>query len=315
MIEKRNKKNINGILLLDKPIDITSNGALQRVKYLFGAKKAGHTGSLDPLATGMLPICFGEATKFSQYLLESDKQYSVVMKLGEKTTTGDAEGDIVLTRPVENITPQRINEILKKFIGKISQVPPMFSAIKQGGRPLYELARQGVEVPRIPRSVTIYHLVCHDLKKDLLSFTVKCSKGTYIRTLAEEIGEALGTCAHIQSLHRDYVSPYQEAKMYSFLEIEKIIQKSDLSGLYSLLRPIESSVETLSFIKLSTSAAFYIRMGQSVMAPHILTTGCVRLYAEDNTFMGVGEVLADGRVTPRRLLANQATVAAVRSEN
>jgi tRNA pseudouridine55 synthase len=181
-------KKIDGILLLDKPLFITSNGALQRVKRLFGAKKAGHTGSLDPLATGMLPICFGEATKFSQFLLESDKCYQVEAKLGIKTRTGDAEGEVIATKPVVDLTHEKIEMVLRQFEGSIQQIPPMYSALKVEGRPLYELARKGIEISREARSVHIYRLQLIDFQSDILKLEVQCSKGTYVRTLIEDIG-------------------------------------------------------------------------------------------------------------------------------
>lgn len=297
------KKNIDGILLLDKSIGLTSNGALQRVKRLFGAKKAGHTGSLDPLATGMLPICFGEATKFSQYLLESDKRYQVTVKLGIKTSTGDAEGEVIATRPVENVTAERLNTVLQQFMGMIHQIPPMFSAIKHQGRPLYELARKGIEVERALRTVQIFHLECTGLQTDTFQLDVHCSKGTYIRTLAEDIGEVLGCGAYVSALHRSSVTPYDGVKMYSFEALEELHQQHGPVALKQLLLPIESSVQALAAVKLSTSSAFYLRMGQPVMVPHLPTEGLVRLYGQDDVFMGVGEVLDDGRVGPRRLVA------------
>lgn len=320
------KKNINGILLLDKAIGLTSNGALQRVKRLFGAKKAGHTGSLDPLATGMLPICFGEATKFSQYLLESDKQYRVVVKLGQKTTTGDAEGEIISTRPVEDITIERISIVLRQFTGEIQQIPPMFSAIKHQGRPLYELARKGVEIERAPRAVNIYSVHCGGLSlassplvdegevksiENTFKLDVYCSKGTYIRTLVEDIGEQLGCGAHVIGLHRVSVTPYQQTKMYSFAALEEMYKEYGPSALTQLLLPVESSVEGLPAVKLSTSSAFYIRTGQPVMVPHMPTEGLVRLYADDGLFLGVGEVLDDGRIGPRRLVSTPSKMAMV----
>lgn len=302
MSNKTIKNNINGILLLDKPIGLTSNSALQRVKYLFSAKKAGHTGSLDPLATGMLPICFGEATKFSQFLLDSDKEYRVLVKLGEKTNTGDAEGVITETRPVENLTHERIEAVLQKFLGTISQIPPMFSAIKLNGRPLYELARKGVEVERAARSVTIHSLHADGLLGDVFHLNVHCSKGTYVRTLVEDIGEELGCGAHVAGLRRTSVIPYQKEKMMTFSALESLHKEQGCAILDELLLPIESSVHMLSVVKLSASSAFYMRMGQPVMVPHLPTSGLVRIYSDDG-FMGVGEILDDGRVAPRRLIA------------
>ena len=301
-----NKQNIQGILLLDKPIGLTSNGALQRIKRLFCAKKAGHTGSLDPLATGMLPICFGEATKFSQFLLDSDKHYRVVMKLGIKTTTGDAEGEVISTRPVENNEAQQFATVSQEFLGAIQQIPPMFSAIKHQGKPLYQLARKGLEVERTPRTVQIHSLRLEKTETDQIYFDVHCSKGTYIRTLVEDIGERLGCGAHVIGLHRLAVIPYENTAMYTLTELEKMCEQSGLETLHRLLLPVETSVQALPAIKLSTSAAFYMRMGQPVLVPHLPTQGFVRVFSEDGRFMGIGEIMEDGRVTPRRLVAQAA---------
>ncbi|MBV8801856.1 MAG: tRNA pseudouridine(55) synthase TruB [Gammaproteobacteria bacterium] len=300
---KRLQKNINGILLLDKPLHMTSNGALQRVKRLFEAKKAGHTGSLDPLATGMLPLCFGEATKFSQFLLESDKNYQVTIKLGVQTTTGDAEGEIIATKPVSIISSEDLSKVLSQFEGTIQQIPPMFSAIKVQGRPLYELARKGIEIDRQPRTVHIRRMRLLSYTQDLLELDIYCSKGTYIRTLAEDIGKELECGAHVISLRRTMVSPYDQAKMYTIEELEDMHQQNGSDALTKLLIPIETSVQTLHAIKLSTSAQFYLRTGQPVIVPHLPTEGMIRLYSQANQFLGIGEIMEDGRVTPRRLIS------------
>ena len=302
-------KNINGILLLDKPLHISSNGALQRVKRLFGAKKVGHTGSLDPLATGMLPLCFGEATKLSQYLLESDKWYHVVAKFGEKTLTGDAEGEIIETRPTSHVTLDLVKEAISNFVGEIEQIPPMYSALKHQGKPLYELARKGIEVERKARPVTIHQL-------DLISFPSKapdtctllvhCTKGTYIRTLVEDIGEALGCGAYVIELRRTAVAPYQDSTMVTLEQLEEIVQQHGQDALLPLLLPLESSIQHLPIVKLSASTAFYMRTGNSVMVPHLPMKGLVRLYLEGSEFIGVGEILEDGKVAPRRLLQTPA---------
>lgn len=302
-------KNIDGIFLLDKPIDITSNHALQRVKRLFGAKKAGHTGSLDPLATGMLPICFGEATKFSQFLLESDKCYQVTAQLGVKTTTGDAEGDVIATKPVENVTYERLEQVLRQFVGRIQQIPPMFSAIKYQGKPLYELARQGIEIERQPRAINIFRLHLEDFNQDSLRLDIHCSKGTYVRTLIEDIGEQLGCGAHVSVLHRSVVLPYNQSKMYTLAALEEMHKQLGVDALTQYLLPVETSVESFPSIKLSTSAMFYIRMGQPVMVPHLPVQGLVRLFSDDSRFIGVGEVMEDGRVAPRRLVSQPGKMA------
>lgn len=301
---------IHGILLLDKPAGMTSNGALQKVKRLFNAKKAGHTGSLDPIATGMLPLCFGEATKFSQFLLESDKSYHVVAKLGVQTTTGDCEGAIVATHPWESVTETQLLQVMKTFLGEGEQIPPMFSAIKYQGKPLYELARRGIEIERKPRQINLFSLVLNKFEQDTFTFRVHCSKGTYIRTLVEDIGRQLGCSAHVIGLRRINVSPYGDALMYTLSALEAIANSAGKEGLLSCLLPIETAVQIFPAVQLSTSAAFYLRMGQAVRAPFPLESPLVRLIAEDATFLGIGEVMSDGRVKPHRLLAGQDVKAA-----
>jgi len=302
-------ENINGILLLDKPLDITSNGALQRVKRLFGAKKAGHTGSLDPLATGMLPICFGEATKLCQFLLESDKHYRVTATLGVRTATGDAEGEIIATQPVVGVTRERIEELLQQFTGSIEQVPPMYSAIKFQGKPLYELARQGIEIERKSRVIQIHVLRLEEFDEVTFKIDVHCSKGTYIRTLVDDIGLALGCGAYVSELHRSAVSPYQESTMYTMAELEEIVKQQGKQALRQYLLPLETSVQSFPALHLTTAAVFYLRMGQPVMASHVRTKGLIRLYSDDGQFMGIGEMLDDGRVTPKRLLGYSKKIA------
>lgn len=304
------RRQVHGILLLDKPAGVTSNGALQRVKRLFYAKKAGHTGSLDPIATGMLPICFGEATKFSQFLLESDKSYHVVAKLGEQTTTGDSEGEIVATQPVVDVNELRLSELVPSFLGEIEQIPPMFSAIKHQGKPLYELARRGIEIERQPRRVTIFSLEVLQLEGTFLTLRVHCSKGTYIRTLVEDLGRALGCGAHVIALRRLTVMPYGDAIMYTLPALEAIAETIGYEGLSAALLPVETAVQIFPTVKLSTSATFYLRMGQPVRAPFPLNCSLVRLISEDARFLGVGEVMSDGRVRPHRLLAAQDVPAA-----
>lgn len=300
---KNTLKNINGILLLDKSLHMTSNQALQCVKRLFCAKKAGHTGSLDPLATGMLPICFGEATKFSQFLLESNKSYQVTAKLGVKTTTGDAEGEVVATKSVQNISLAQIEAILPQFVGLIEQVPPMFSAIKYQGKPLYELARKGIEVERTARQIYIYQLKLEEFQQDSLRLYIQCSKGTYVRTLVEDIGEKLGCGAYVSSLRRPVVVPYEQSAMHTLAELEAIREQQGIEALNQYLLPAETSVGAYPSVKLSSSAVFYIRMGQPVMVPQLSFQGLVRIFSDTNRFLGVGEVLTDGRVAPRRLVA------------
>lgn len=297
------RRQIHGILLLDKPVGMTSNGALQRVKRLFYAKKAGHTGSLDPIATGMLPLCFGEATKFSQFLLESDKSYRVVARLGVRTTTGDIEGEVVDTRAVVDMTTERVEQAMSKYLGEIDQIPPMFSAIKFQGKPLYELARRGIEVERKSRRITIFSLQLDKLENEFITIRVHCSKGTYVRTLVEDIGNDLGCGAHVTELRRTTVTPYGGSIMYTLPALEAIYESKGIEGLNTCLLPIETSVSTYPAVRLSTSAAFYLRTGQPVRATFPLNSLMVRLYSEDDRFLGVGEVLPDGRVKPHRLLS------------
>lgn len=297
------QRKINGILLLDKSADISSNHALQQVKRLFHAKKAGHTGSLDPIATGMLPICFGEATKFSQFLLNSDKVYTVTAKLGETTNTGDIEGEIIERASIEHVTQPQIEQVMLSLLGEIDQVPPMYSAIKYNGKPLYKLARKGIEVERKSRKVNIFSLDLISFASGNITFTVHCSKGTYVRTLVEEIGRGLQCGAHVTALRRDSVSPYQQGPMYTIDCLNEIAAKDGDQGLLACLLPIESSVEIFPAVKLSTAAAFYLKMGQPVRATLPLDSTLVRLVSQDQRFLGMGEVMDDGRVKPHRLLA------------
>lgn len=297
------RRNINGILLLDKPTNMTSNGALQRVKRLFAAKKAGHTGSLDPIATGMLPLCFGEATKFSQYLLDSDKTYYVTAKLGVTTTTGDSEGSVVETKPLVDVTPERTTAIMQRYLGDTQQIPPMYSAIKHEGKPLYELARKGIEIERKPRRIHIFSISLDSLNGDEMCFTVHCSKGTYVRTLVEDICRELGCGAHVIGLRRVFVSPYQHVSMVTMAELEKMAEAQGFQQLTDCLLPVETSVEAYPAITLSTASAFYMRTGQPVRATFPAGSTLVRLLTEDGKFIGMGEVMPDGRVKPHRLVA------------
>jgi tRNA pseudouridine55 synthase len=296
---KPTKRLINGILLLDKPPGITSNQALQTVKRLFLAKKVGHTGSLDPLATGMLPLCFGEATKFSQFLLEADKVYRVNARLGIKTSTGDAEGEVITTRPISPSYFEQIESVLSTFRGAILQIPPMFSALKFKGKPLYELARQGITVERSPRAVTVYSLTLLNTTKDSINLEIKCSKGTYIRTLIEDIGEALGCGAYVQALRRLGVANYHEDSMINLEQLQAINQEERDNCLLSL----DTLLHTWPLIKLSQAALYYLYRGQAILLPNTPKQGWVRLvHTANNQFIGVGEILEDGRIAPRRLV-------------
>lgn len=298
MTRRHSGRQVNGILLLNKPLGISSNAALQRAKRLFQARKAGHTGSLDNLATGLLPICFGEATKFSSFLLDADKYYRAECTLGVTTTTADGEGEILQTRPVVGLELAKINQVLQKFMGPISQIPPMYSALKYQGKSLYKLARQGKVVERQPREITIHSLILHDWQADRLTIEVHCSKGTYIRTLAEDIGEALGCGAYLSALHRLGVGEYRQ--MYSFEQLEEDAQQG-LEALDQRLLPMYAALYHWPQVQLTGELAYYIRQGHAIQVPHSPTTGWVKLFA-DEQFLGIGEVLDDGRIAPRRLI-------------
>jgi len=296
-------RDVDGILLLDKPSGITSNDALQQVKRLYFAKKAGHTGSLDPLASGVLPICMGEATKVSAFLLDADKRYQVRCQLGVRTTTADAEGEVIDTRPVGSYSKEQLEAVLQQFRGSIEQVPPMYSALKHQGQRLYKLARQGVEVEREPRPVEIHELLLTDRGEDWIDIAVHCSKGTYVRTLAEDIGEKLGCGAHVTVLRRTGVGPYGEENLVTIETLEQLKQ-DDMAAMDDLLLPIESALTQWPDVNLSSDAAFYLQQGQAVLVPHAPTSGWVRLYEGNRSFLGMGEILDDGRVAPRRLMKN-----------
>ncbi|HID46437.1 MAG TPA: tRNA pseudouridine(55) synthase TruB [Chromatiaceae bacterium] len=297
-------RNVTGILLLDKPLGVTSNAALQEVKHLFKAQKAGHTGSLDPLATGLLPLCFGNATKISAFLLDADKRYQVRVRLGETTSTADAEGEIIESQQADHITREQVQAVLADFTGEISQLPPMYSAVKHNGQRLYKLARQGIEVEREARNITIYDLQLLDFDAPEFNLLVHCSKGTYVRTLAEDIGKALGVGAHVTVLRRTLVGPFDEEGMVSMEALQLVAEEEGLHGLDQLLLPLDSGLNHWPAVHLGADSSFYIRQGQPVLVPKAPTEGFVRIYGADEKFIGVGEIDDDGRVAPRRLLAN-----------
>lgn len=297
------RRAVVGVLLLDKPVGWTSNAALQAVKRLYRAKKAGHTGSLDPLASGLLPICLGEATKLSGLLLDADKAYRFTCRLGVTTATGDAEGEVLATRPVGPLSRERIEAALRGFIGPIRQLPPMYSAVKRAGQPLYKLARQGIEVERTPREVTVRELRLVRQDAEELEFELRCSKGTYVRALAADLGEALGCGAHVSALRRTAVEPYDADRMVA-LEALREAAEQGLAVLDRWLLPPDSAVAGLPAVSVSGDAAFYVRQGQPVLVPRAPTRGRVRLYEGERRFLGIGEILDDGRVAPRRLLAS-----------
>ena len=294
-------RRVNGILLLDNPAGMTSNAALQTVKKLYAARKAGHTGSLDPLATGLLPLCFGEATKVSGFLLDADKDYQVLCRFGERTSTGDAEGEVIEQRPVDTITEQQLRGVLDEFLGDIEQIPPMYSALKHKGERLYKLARQGVEVEREARQVTIFDLDLVHLDAPIAEIRVRCSKGTYVRTLVEDIGERLGCGAHVAGLRRLGVGPFDDSGMIGMEQLEAVAAEGHYA-LDQLLLPMESGLTQWPDVRLTGDAAFSLRQGQPVLVPKAPTTGWVRLYEGESRFLGMGEILDDGRVAPRRLM-------------
>jgi tRNA pseudouridine55 synthase len=292
---------INGVLLLDKPVGMTSNGALQEVKRLFRAAKAGHTGSLDPLADGLLPICFGEATKMSAFLLDADKRYRVRVRLGVTTTTADAEGEVVQERAVEGITTESVEAVLDEFRGDIEQLPPMFSAVKHQGKRLYELARQGIEVERKPRTVRIYELSLRGLAGGDLDLEVHCSKGTYVRTLAEDIGERLGCGAHVSALRRTAVGPYGDDEMVTLDDVRRLAEES-VATMDALLVPLDSMLGHWPEVRLTVDTEHYLRQGQAVLVPKAPPDGWVRIYGAGGTFLGAGEIDDSGLIAPRRLV-------------
>jgi len=296
-------RNISGILLLDKPLGLSSNGALQRVKHLYRAAKAGHTGSLDPLATGLLPVCLGSATKISAFLLDADKRYRVRVRLGETTTTADAEGEVIRTAPTDGITQAAVTAALGSFLGTISQLPPMYSAVKHQGERLYKLARQGIEVERQPREITIFGIELLDMALPEVEFDVHCSKGTYVRTLAEDLGDMLGCGGHVVALRRTGVGPYLESAgpLVTMAQLEALGEE-DYGAMDALLLPQDSALGHWPEVRLSEDACFYLRQGQAVLVPRAPTQGLVRLYDPSARFVGVGEILDDGMVQPKRLL-------------
>jgi len=303
-VSRRHSKgrNISGILLLDKPLGITSNKALQIVKRLFNVRKAGHTGNLDPMASGVLPICLNEATKMSAFLLDADKRYQGTIKLGIRTNSADVEGEVIERLPVPELDEQQIRGVLAHFTGEIQQTPPMYSALKHKGQPLYKLARQGIEVERKPRTVTIFTLELLKFEDDELSIDVHCSKGTYVRTLAEDIGTALGSCAHLSGLNRTKAGPFELDGVVTLEQLEKVAEHG-LTRLDQLLLPMESALLDWPSVELSRDTAHYFCKGQPVFVPRVSSTGWVRIYEGKGRFLGVGTVLDDGRVAPKRLLS------------
>lgn len=314
MANRRKKgRSVNGILLLDKPLELSSNHALQRVKRLFNAAKAGHTGSLDPLATGMLPICLGEATKFSQYMLDADKTYRTTAKLGVRTASGDVDSEVVSERPVPALDRETIEAALTTFLGDTLQVPSMYSALKKDGQPLYKLARQGIEVERKARPIHIYDIKLLDIREDELDIELRCSKGTYVRNFVDDLGELLGCGAHVITLRRLSVSGFDEAAMVTLEELKGIAESGEpetaFEGLDALLQPAWDAVKQLPKVELNDLAASYLKQGQPVFVPNITVEGKVVLFNREaeltDSFVGVGEIMDDGRIAPRRLVSTE----------
>ena len=299
---RKRGRDIHGVFLLDKPQGMSSNDIMQKVKRIFQANKAGHTGALDPLATGMLPICLGEATKFSQFLLDADKRYLVTAKLGERTDTSDAEGQIVEIRDVKVKTPE-ILTALEQFRGDILQVPTMFSALKHNGKPLYEYARQGITVEREARPITIFELNFIEYNAPYLTLEVHCSKGTYIRTLVDDLGEVLGCGAHVTILRRTAVADYPTEKMLDWHALQSLAEQQDLSSLDALLLPMDTAVAKLPALTLNESQTQGIGFGQRIKFdnPNRLQ-GQVRLFSYENRFLGVAVIDENNVIRPQRLV-------------
>lgn len=304
MARRKKGRPVSGILLFDKPVGLSSNAALQKVKRLYDAAKAGHTGNLDPLASGMLPICLGQATKISAFLLDADKIYTVRIHFGVRTSTGDAEGEGIETGPTDEQTLSRLAEVLPHFEGEISQIPPMYSAVKHQGKRLYELARKGVEVDRAPRQVTIHQLDLVEQSGVEADLTVRCSKGTYVRTLAEDIAKAMGTCGHVVALRRLAVGPYCDEALHTLSELENLAQEG-IEALDGLLLPLDSALQQWPAVSLTMEGAFSLSRGNPVLVPKAPDQGWVRVYGPQSEFLGMGEMLIDGRVAPRRLMSNK----------
>lgn len=308
MARVRRGRPVDGILLLDKPLGVSSNHALQSVKRLYEAAKAGHTGSLDPLATGVLPLCFGEATKFSQYLLDADKAYESTFVLGTVTDTGDAEGRVLENNNASDVTQSEVVTALQAFEGEIEQIPSMFSAIKQGGQPLYKLARKGLEVERKARSVVIKTLQLRAFRggeRPEMDIYLECSKGTYVRSLAEDLGRLIGCGAFVSALRRTRAGPFSIDQSITLSALEGLKGTGEPGELDKLLLPTDSALGLLPLVLLSESSGFYMRQGQPVMVSNAPRDGIVRVALDSGEFLGVGEMLDDGRVAPRRLIVTE----------
>lgn len=290
------------MLLLDKPKGLSSNQALQKAKHLYQAAKAGHTGTLDPMATGVLPICFGEATKFSQYLTDADKAYQATLKLGVTTTTGDAEGEVLQNRPVD-CDGDRFSQVCEHFVGEIAQTPPMYSALKFQGKPLYEYARAGIEIERPARKIHIQSIQVDAFEQGIAKITVHCSKGTYIRTLAEDIGEQLGCGSHLVGLRRTLSGPFSLSQS---LTIEQLVSMNEEQKAKYLL-PVDQTVTALPAVTLTQEMVDKIRLGQTIKIQHGLDVALIKLYDEAQCFIGLGAPKHGGAIKPKRLIQTSAS--------
>jgi tRNA pseudouridine55 synthase len=298
MPNKGTYQNINGLLLLDKPAGISSNQALQKVKKIFNAKKAGHTGSLDPIATGMLPICFGETTKVAHFLLNNDKGYLVTAKFGVSTTTGDREGEILETKSTSNLSKEILTSALKSFEGQYDQTAPLYSALKYEGRPLYYYARKGIEVPRKTRKIEIYSIKFESFESDILRFHVMCSKGTYIRSLVEDVAKKIDSVAHIQELRRTHFAWFKEADMFSLENIENDNNKT----LDDKLLPSDEVLKEYDSVYLDKDSANDIKYGRRVSFDSFPSTKIVRIYDEKDELLAIGEVVEkENYLQPKRV--------------
>lgn len=309
MGRRKKGRAVHGVLVLYKPQGLTSNQALQRARYLFDANRAGHTGALDPLATGVLPLCFGEATKFSQHLLDADKAYRSTFRLGINTTTLDSEGEVVLVRNAAHITVAQVHAAVAQFVGPQQQVPPMVSALKHQGQPLYKLAREGIEIERKARAITLYAIDVLAVRLgDVVEVDVhvKCSKGTYIRSLAQDVGEVLGVGGHVSVLHRTQAGPFNEQHMVTLEQLGALRAQGEPHPLDALLAPVDAAIANLPCITLPLDVAHYFGMGQLVAvnnAYQLVKQGDkVRVRLESGQFLGVAEVTDDGRLAPKRLM-------------
>jgi len=302
----RKGRQLTGIFLLDKEKGVSSNKALQQTKHLFGADKAGHTGSLDPLATGVLPICFGQATKFSRFLLDAEKSYETTIRLGITTESGDAEARVVKKRPTDFLNMDRVESVLKMYRGKTQQIPPMFSALKVDGERLYKLARKGITIDREPRDIEIYELNLLSLAGNEAKLFIRCSKGTYVRTLVEDIGESIGCGAHVRELRRLQVASFSIRDCFTLDSIMGFRQKYEL--LDARLLPVDSALAGLPRIFVPEQSQISLKHGKTISVESLAPSGLVTIYSENSNrpaeFLGIGEFRANGRLLPKKMLIN-----------